>query len=459
MSKKHCNKPNILVKGVKLNHGYRRLWKNKGDQNWNKNQKPFDSLDTPLWVDCFFKTSWPTLDNQGSWIKGTNFLLPCFVWCDSSFKLYSKNMQNRRCCDVWFLPKQDLGLGSTDLTKAKPATGGTGEFPSAQMTTMVFAFSCHVKAIPEARHPTMLELLSLQEVPEVLKLQLFDVGGVSLHHRGERSRFQEDCSSASVAASLLVVNFGFQAAKPFPGNFWKWKTRMFCCISLFFQGNDQVKNVENSVSQYLWIFLRGVLPRSWSHGTDGFLPWFCLTNLPLWKKHRKKSLPQQTHGSLRVCYCQNSRPKLFVGFLCLVKTVKFKPRIPSFWIFWCLFLESKFIPKPISCTTLYAFHVWLFSVDHPWRCDPCFDGPPSIRPASHAFEVRMKPNRHEIHGTWTTTANKTTLGRMFIQKWESFSPLLGYKNPQINLKQLTLSGIFEWTNILEKIKTPTKISI
>lgn len=78
------------------------------------------------------------------------------------------------------LPKQDLGLGTTNLTKATPATGGTGESPVLRMTTKVFAFSCHVKAIPEARHPTMLEseLLSLQEVPEVLMLQLFDVGGV-----------------------------------------------------------------------------------------------------------------------------------------------------------------------------------------------------------------------------------------------------------------------------------------
>ena len=47
------------------------------------------------------------------------------------------------------------------------------------------------------------ELLSLQEVPEVLKLQLFDVGGVFTAPSRERSRFQEDCSSASVAALLF----------------------------------------------------------------------------------------------------------------------------------------------------------------------------------------------------------------------------------------------------------------
>ena len=51
----------------------------------------------------------------------------------------------------------------------------------------------------------------------------------------EPSRFQEACSSASVAALLFLVNFGLEKAKPFQGNFWKWKTRAFCCIYLCFQ--------------------------------------------------------------------------------------------------------------------------------------------------------------------------------------------------------------------------------
>ena len=183
--------------------------------------------------------------------------------------------------------------------------------------------------------------------------------------------------------------------------------------------------------QYLWIFSKVRLSKVMKvMGPTVSYP-DCLINFPFlnkptWSWHIAPSL--KTHGSLRVCYCQNSRPELFVGFLCLVKPDKFKPRILSFWFFWCLFLESKFIPKPISCTTLYALHVWLFSVDHPWRCDPCFDGPPSVRPANHAFEVRMKPNRHEIHGTWTTTANKTTLGRISSRWFQPFWKILYWRS-------------------------------
>lgn len=134
--------------------------------------------------------------------------------------------------------------------------------------------------------------------------------------------------------------------------------------------------------QYLWIFSKVRLSKVMKVMGPTVSSPDCQINFsflhrPTWSWHIAASF--KTHGSSRVCYCQNSRPKLFVGFLCLVKTVKFKPRLLSFWIFWCLFLESKFIPKTISCTTLYALHVWLFSVDHPWRCDPCFDGPhPSV---------------------------------------------------------------------------------